>query len=255
MIIILIIFIILYFLIPCELYENFLSHISCVNNTTKTTIPGCCAKHKVYVEDCQYNVKGCEKPVHCEHPRIGPSEPMPHTSCFAGSELVLLDNKEYKPISDIIIGDKILTADKNFNLSFSPVIFLPHKKNNIETIFIQITSDTNKTIKLTPEHNIVANNKIIYASDVKIGDILQTINGQEIVKDISLVTNNGIYTAITNNEFIVVNDIIASPIAYVTHEEGTEFYKLLSDIQIENIDAGNKIHNIAHKLFDYAYLN
>ena len=176
------------------------------------------------------------------------------TACFAGSELILLENGQYKKISEISIGDIILTADKNYNLSYSPVIFLPHEQNNIKTQFIQITSNKNNTIKLTPEHNIIANDKVVYASKVNIGDILQTINGPEIVKDISIVTDFGIYTIITENEFIIVNNIIASSIAYVSHEEGMEFYKLLKDIRCENLVASDDIHNIAHELFNYTYL-
>lgn len=217
------------------------------------TIPGCCNSNlsKMHFTNCS-PVSGCPKAklTNCDESSDDSASP----SCFAGSELILLENGQYKKISDISIGDIILTADKNYNLSYSPVIFLPHEKNNIETQFIQITSNKNNTIKLTPEHNIIANNKVIYASKVNIGDTLQTVNGSEIVKDISIVKDFGIYTAITENEFIIVNNIIASPIAYVSHEEGIEFYKLLKDIRRDDLTASDDIHNIAHELFNYTYL-
>jgi hypothetical protein len=173
--------------------------------------------------------------------------------CFAGSQKVLLNNWEYKLISEISVGDKILTCDKNYNFSFSSIIFLPHAKNNIETEFIQITSNKNKIIKLTPEHSIIANNKVVFASDVKLGDELITINGTEKIIDISFVKDYGVYTAITDNEFIVVNDIIASPIAYILHENGTKFYNFLKNIYKLSPYTSNNIHNFAHNTFDSIY--
>lgn len=262
-----IIFILLFLLFFCFMFFNItsekfiaiaahaaISHpaptYTCLKNGK--TISGCCDSDESenYFSSCM-SVPGCPK---AKLTGCNSSGSPYSTKCFAGSELILLENGQYKKISDISIGDMILTADKNYNLSFSPIIFLPHEKNNIEAQFIKITSDKNNTIKLTPEHNIIANNKVIYASKVNIGDILQTVNGPEIVKDISIVTDFGIYTAITENEFIIVNNIIASPTAYVSHEEGMEFYRLLKDIRNENINASNNIHNIAHKLFNYIYL-
>jgi len=178
-----------------------------------------------------------------------PDPPKKKTECFAGSELVLLANGKYKPIKDIKIGDYILTANKYYKLSFSPVIFLPHEKNNIKTSFKKITSNKNKTLKLTQEHNIIVNNKVIFASEIIIGDEIISVDGPETITNIEIVEDYGVYTAFTNNEFIVVNDIIASPLAYVSHYDGTTFIKLLTKIHSINSDIGNNIFNFAQDTF------
>jgi len=175
------------------------------------------------------------------------------TACFAGTELVLLVNGKYKPIQDIKIGDYILTANKYYKLSFSPVIFLPHTKNNIKASFIKITSNKNKILKLTPEHNIIVNNKVIFASEINIGDEIISVDGPEIITNIEVVEDYGIYTAFTNNEFIVVNNIIASPLAYVSHYDGTTFIKLLTNIHSINSNIGNSIFTFAQDTFEKVY--
>ena len=270
-IIVFIILAVLFFNIPttCDIKEPFFDSDCKTGKGNNIIISGCCdsAEKQKLLNDC-IEVGGCNLPTRCcSTPTIKAkidnckdvqgcdrsNSSKCKTQCFAGSELILLENKEYKPISDIKIGDKILSADKYYNLSFSPVIYLPHLKNNIETIFIQIISDKNNTIKLTPEHNIVVNDTVIHASKVKIGDTIQTITGPEIVTHISLVKDYGIYTAITENEFIIVNNIIASPIAYVSHKEGTLFYNLLKNIHQLNPDMSNDIHTFAHDMFDYTY--
>jgi hypothetical protein len=52
---------------------------------------------------------------------------------------------------------------------------------------------------------------LMYASQVTIGDCIMTISGQEKVVSVMYVKSEGVYTIITNEEYVVVNGIIASP--------------------------------------------
>ena len=49
----------------------------------------------------------------------------------------------------------------------------------------------------------------MYASKVSVGDFIQTVSGQEEVSKVETVHGLGLYTIVTNEEFIVVNSIIA----------------------------------------------
>jgi hypothetical protein len=172
------------------------------------------------------------------------------SSCFAGSQLVLLQNGKYIPISEVMIGDYILTANKNKELSFSPVRFLPHKKNNTYTTFIEIKSNKNKILKLTENHSILVNNKMIFASSIKLNDKILTIDGEEIITEINIIKDYGIYTAITENEFIVVNNIIVSSISEVPHDFGVHFYSLLNKVYNFNPKISDFIHTNVHNMYD-----
>jgi Hint module len=81
---------------------------------------------------------------------------------------------EIKAISEVRIGDKILASDSAGNQKYSTVIFIPHKQNNIETLFTHLHTKT-RDIKLTPNHVIPAGDcsgkkslPLLYASQVKI---------------------------------------------------------------------------------------
>ena len=53
--------------------------------------------------------------------------------------------------------------------------------------------------------------KTAVARDLKVGDCLLTVDGQEAVASIASSTKNGIFTAVTEDKFIVVDGVIASP--------------------------------------------
>jgi hypothetical protein len=54
--------------------------------------------------------------------------------------------------------------------------------------------------------------KIVYLySAVSVGDCIMTVSGREKVAAVETMSGEGVYTLVTNGEFIVVNGIIASP--------------------------------------------
>jgi Hint module len=52
---------------------------------------------------------------------------------------------------------------------------------------------------------------LVYASQVHVGKCIMTVSGEERVSAVETVQGEGVYTAVTQEEFIVVNGIIASP--------------------------------------------
>jgi hypothetical protein len=112
--------------------------------------------------------------------------------------------------------------------------FLPHKHNNIDAKFIQITTKTDEfSIKLSSTHLIpisvdcikskISLNLLVQASEVHVDNCVYTTKGLKKIKSIKTIEEQGIYTLITNQEFIVVNNIIASPFV-VNHYIANKYY-------------------------------
>jgi hypothetical protein len=76
---------------------------------------------------------------------------------------------------------------------------------------------------VTSHHTVVAyytevcacplnTDKIVYLYPaVSVGDCIMTVSGREKVAAVETMSGEGVYTLVTNEEFIVVNGIIASP--------------------------------------------
>jgi hypothetical protein len=133
-------------------------------------------------------------------------------ACFHAAGTVLLKSGEQKKFSELQIGDVIKTSDGKGTFSFSPVLSLPHASNTQSAKFLNLTTETGKSVIMTPDHFIPkCNFEEVTANKLIAGDCLVTIDGKETLMEISSVEMNGIYTATTENTFIVVDGIVASP--------------------------------------------
>ena len=140
--------------------------------------------------------------------------------CFAGSETLHLESGEVRFISDIRVGDRVLAADAAGRMTYSDVVFVPHKANNDDALFIHITTASGRDIKMTSSHIILAGPchwsaplPLLYASSVNVGDCIMTVSGKDMVSTVETVQGKGLYTIVTKEEYVVVNGIIASPFA------------------------------------------
>lgn len=135
-------------------------------------------------------------------------------SCFHGESLVALEDKTTKPFTELQLGDKIMTAGADgATFSFTSVHTLPHKAGNSEMAkFLQLTTESGKTVRMTPGHLIPKCDGVtVGASTLVVGDCLFTISGKETLMAIATSLKFGVYTAVTKNKFIVVDGIVASP--------------------------------------------
>ena len=84
-----------------------------------------------------------------------------------------------------------------------------------------------KSLKATKMHLIQqqCDGSLTYAGSLSEGDCLRTVDGDDAVIALSMTKATGIYTAVTTNEFLVVNGIVASPFA-MTHALVNSFYNL-----------------------------
>ena len=93
---------------------------------------------------------------------------------------------------------------------------MPHGANKESALFAHITTENGRDVKMTQNHILPAGMcgaslPLVYASEVSVGDCIQTVSGEEKVSNVENVQGEGVYTIVTNEEFIVVNGIIASP--------------------------------------------
>jgi hypothetical protein len=171
------------------------------------------------------------------------------SSCFSAFETVLLESGETKLITEVAIGDRILTASSSSSpatttLAYSDVVFIPHKANRIRSSFLHLSTHAGKDIKMTPGHLLPAGDcslpatsmPLRMASEVAVGMCVVTVDGsrnkgdQVATKDevvsIDAVESEGIYSVVTANDgYVVVSGFVASPFAYV-HWVPNTFYNI-----------------------------
>jgi hypothetical protein len=151
-------------------------------------------------------------------------------SCFAGSETVILADGTTKAISDIVLDDSILSSDRNGNAKFSKVIAIPHERNNEVATFIQL-STASADVKITADHLIMVDpacdgdTTLMGASSVESG-MLVSVDGAVTVESVRTVQGRGVYTVVTEEEFVVVNGFVASPFA-VNHAVANAYYNVI----------------------------
>ena len=95
------------------------------------------------------------------------------------------------------------------------VIFVPHGYDKESTIFAHIVTESGNSVKMTLNHILPAGTcgsslPLTYASTITIGQCIQTIAGHEKVSKVGIIRGEGVYTIITNEEYVIVNGIIAS---------------------------------------------
>ena len=129
-------------------------------------------------------------------------------------------------------GDCILAADAAGRISFSEVVFVPHKANRDTALFVHIATASGRDIKMTKSHMLPAGAcstssplPLKYAFLVTMDDCVMTVGGEERVSMVSTTLAEGLYTIVTKEEFVVVNGIIASPFAY-NHVAGNLYYNI-----------------------------
>jgi hypothetical protein len=132
-------------------------------------------------------------------------------ACFHGDGVVQLESGMSKRLSELAVGDRILTSEEG-EFSFSPVTILPHSVNSEPASFLNLTTDSGKTVEMTSDHLLPkCNDEVTTAGSLVVGDCLFTIDGKETLTSITSSAKLGVYTAVTDRKFIVVNGIVASP--------------------------------------------
>jgi hypothetical protein len=142
-----------------------------------------------------------------------------------------MEDGQTKAISEVVIGDRILSADAHGKTSFSPVVYVPHSANQVEASFVTVSTAAGRSVKMTANHILPAGvcgaaMRQVRADGVAVGDCVMTVDGQEKVVGVAATQGKGIYTVVTNEEYIVVNGVIASPFGGVNPTLANIYYNL-----------------------------
>ena len=165
-------------------------------------------------------------------PTVIPATVKGDTSCFAGSELLTLEDGHTKAMVDVQVGDRVLTINAMGEQVFSDVVYLPHDRNEEEATFAVISTESGRDLKMTLNHMLPAGAcalstlPLVAAGEVNVGDCLQTVSGREQVVSVKKVEGKGIYTVIAMEELIVVNGIVATPYGGINPTLANWYYNL-----------------------------
>jgi len=156
-------------------------------------------------------------------------------ACFHGDGTVLLESGSSKRFSEVILGDIIKTSDGEGRFSFNPVLNLPHNANNSEpAAFITLTTETGKMVAMTSDHFIPrCGQGEVTAGELVVCDCLLTVDGKETFIEIEASPKNGVFTAITQDQFIVVNGVVASPYSQIS-DPREKYEKYLSELKLSS---------------------
>jgi hypothetical protein len=167
----------------------------------------------------------------------GGTGPKGKVHCFAGTEVVTLENGELRAMYEVKLGDSILSVDARTGLSkYSKVIALPHVANADRAQFTRLVTASGKDIKLTADHLISCeatcdSNKqptLMLASEVTEDMCLVHVeHGFDKVTAVqNVMAHSGIYSVVAEEEYIVVNGFVASPFA-VNHAVSNAYYNVI----------------------------
>jgi len=155
-------------------------------------------------------------------------------ACFHGNGTVLLQSGSSKHLSELNIGEFVKTYDAAGKFLFSPIAKLPHAHNNEPAVFLTLKTETGKEVDMTSDHYIPrCDLKVVTAGELVVGDCLRTVDGKETLVDIYWTAKHGVYTAVTEDKFVVVNGVVASSFSKDLHPEEPELVYEKGQLELE----------------------
>ncbi len=200
------------------------------SQVTLTEQVSCSPSSNIYTKlQCNYQAVSLPpSPQPTAQPVSSPASSSSSASCFSGLDTVLLESGETLALQDVTFGDRILSVTSDGDFKFSEVIAMPHSKNSLFATFLSISLMNGLHISPTPDHILIGGVcdgevSAISAFKVTVGMCLRTIHGDSVVTEVSSVRGRGVYSAVTLEEYIVVNGVVASPFAF-NHFAGNLWY-------------------------------
>lgn len=149
-----------------------------------------------------------------------------HSSgCFTANSTVKTSNGELQRLSELKIGDKILSIDSSGNTIYSEVIMFLDRDTSQKREFVKITTSGNAKIMVTPAHLLmvwypeIKQTKYVFADLIQEGDyVLVNINGNlepQKVVHITAELSKGVFAPLTREGTIIVDSIAASCYALI----------------------------------------
>lgn len=145
--------------------------------------------------------------------------------CFPAAALVQLSNGAEVRMDELEIGDKVRVD----STSFSEVYMFTHRMREKMATFTRLRTTTND-IRLTNGHMLYANDRLVPAAAVKVGDVLRTGAGsRSTVIEVTTTVERGVYNPQTIHGDIVVDGIVTS--TYTRSIEPVTAHSMLSPLR------------------------
>ena len=137
------------------------------------------------------------------------------TACFdENTKIAKYENGQIKDANIYELKKNDIVLANNLN-KFTKVV--RNVKSEGTFNYTQITLESGKTLTVTNEHGVIimdheSNQKIMKASDLKEGQMLITLQGPEIIKNIQYLSLNDKYILETQDGTVMANNIYVSTI-------------------------------------------
>lgn len=154
------------------------------------------------------------------------AHPSKSGGCFKGTSEVMTSTGERKAMSDLKIGEEVLSMTSEGHFTFSPVLLFLDRDPNERRHFYTLTTQRGKSITLTPTHLIYVLNEDsdafdpVYASEIRPGDRVLILSDGAPVSDVVVsvdasVMETGVFAPLTKEGNLVVDGVLASCYAVV----------------------------------------
>uniref|UniRef100_A0A7S0T5B9 Hint domain-containing protein n=1 Tax=Erythrolobus madagascarensis TaxID=708628 RepID=A0A7S0T5B9_9RHOD len=145
--------------------------------------------------------------------------------CFASDATVELSDGEFKRMDELDVGDVVRVSPTDF----SPVYFWGHKDaDSTSSHFVELELESGRTLTLSNNHMVYANDKLVRTRDVVVGDqMIDAVQGASAVTKIrSNMAKRGLFNPHTIHGDIVVDGVLAS--TYTSTQLSSTAHMLLS---------------------------
>lgn len=156
------------------------------------------------------------------------SQAVKHGGCFSGESTIQTSLGETKRLSDLHVGESILTVDQTTGqLEYSEVILFLDRNTEERREFLRISTTSGRTLTLTPSHMLLRGNitsiETIFAERLNLNDVILVQENNTLVQDtvnrIEPILKTGVYAPLTKTGTILVNEIAASCYAVVDSQD------------------------------------
>ena len=167
--------------------------------------------------------------------------------CFSKDMTVQLEGEKVVKMSDLTVGDKVLTATGTYETVYA----FGHYDATQEATFLQLhttrsfggkhnnnnnnNNNNNKPLELTSEHMVFVHGskQPVRAGNLKVGDILQSQQAEYVIRKIQTVQRAGVYAPLTTGGTLVVNGIAASSYIAIQDDSNSNGNVVLQGAKIQ----------------------
>lgn len=138
----------------------------------------------------------------------GTEETVDGSSCFPGDARVELQGGKRVRMADLRIGDVIRVGREEFSAVF---MFSHRSKRTRVERYVQLKVGDGREVTMTEGHMVRVKGKgYIRGGSIEAGELVESVQGWEQVKEIERVEGWGLYSPQTVQGEIVVDDVICS---------------------------------------------